>query len=261
MRANSQTDLGRLYGVYSQLLFLPPNDHGHDQFIHQNMLRNYLGAAFNADESMRYLWHLPADICRVALKYMKFYIDIFEPCLRTLSHAKASSPMTRSEVPALVHESICSAYLIVLSSLGADPEKSLYRRAQAGLLRQEQVRLVALAVERVVERLDPVCGLQFQFSTVKSLDSIRKCAELGELDMSKVDELLRKLWEEVQWAYGLISGFLTEERFRSKRLELLLLRYLDEDCGDSGSKVAEDLEVMNARMGSGFRQRPGRLKP
>ncbi|RPA82047.1 hypothetical protein BJ508DRAFT_361440 [Ascobolus immersus RN42] len=115
---------------------------------------------------------------------------------------------------------------------------TIYRRYHAGLLRENQVRLIAIAMEKLIQSLEPLCRLCEQYRDIDG-----HCLETI---MAEVNALSARFLVMSVWINNLIVDFLGHRYFRSERLESLLLRYLAEDGGEAGAQVAMGLSRIQA---------------
>ncbi|RPA83543.1 hypothetical protein BJ508DRAFT_413467 [Ascobolus immersus RN42] len=122
-----------------------------------------------------------------------------------------------------------AAYLVLVEDLGGS-KCPLPAREKAGLLRKAQVELVEIVLRTVMVQLQALVTAPLQVAD-----------ESGRL---------KELERVCKRARVLLFGFLLHPKFRSERLEVLLLRYLKEDGvnwevvrGMEGAQRRKEIEV------------------
>ncbi|RPA82258.1 hypothetical protein BJ508DRAFT_361411 [Ascobolus immersus RN42] len=131
-----------------------------------------------------------------------------------------------------------------LSDLLVSPFEVLRERHDAGLLREHQVQLAAYVHTRMLERLASVCELAFELAFELDMTEMPGEREPDNLeDGWKLRELAGMFFRDVK-----VSCYTLEKlvlKLRSERLEVLLLKYLEEDGGEVGSRVASAIHALN----------------
>lgn len=127
---------------------------------------------------------------------------------------------------------------------GLNGSWEIQKRCFAGLLREGLVELVVRVLEEVRGRMEVFVRCADE---AVGLGAVRwkgmRCDVQSMLLRGMV--LQTKCWE------GILSGLLLNPRFRSERLEILLLKYLREDAGERGARVGRKVRevTMNKMIG------------
>lgn len=132
-------------------------------------------------------------------------------------------------------------YLLV-SLLGpVDSESSIFRkeptvvaeRWKAGLLRKEQVTLVEISIRKLMIQQYTLLECFRAGVDPAWLKKFRPPAQFQLFDVPEYKTVMEVFWNQFKRVFNrnqsLLKGLLCNERFRSHRLEILLLKYITED--------------------------------
>ncbi|RPA76315.1 hypothetical protein BJ508DRAFT_379543 [Ascobolus immersus RN42] len=148
----------------------------------------------------------PPPFREVLEELVELYIDTVFPFFNNIGHAKLSSQRDPKSTYHLMIEIICERHTTVLR-----------QRWDCGLLRQGQVRLVEIAVRAAMTQVQSILDVVVSRPMSDQdllLDSTAKIQEMMRVCIRTTESL---------------DLFFASKKFRSERLELLLLRYLKQE--------------------------------
>jgi hypothetical protein len=176
----------------------------------------------------------PAPFRPTIEKMLLFYVEEFYPyCLSLIEHADQDQ-VQRCRI---MFSNLLSAFLNPIESgaysyvYGGRCIRQLQGRWEAGLLRETQVRLICMTLERSVRYV----------KRLMERNPVSK--RLNEGDFAAFESTREDIWYSVN---NIIVLFCSS-RFRSERLELLILRYV-EDGEEVNSDVVEGIMTNGTMM-------------
>ncbi|RPA85822.1 hypothetical protein BJ508DRAFT_322416 [Ascobolus immersus RN42] len=161
--------------------------------------------------------HLPPPLFPSVERYLHFYITNLEPYL--------FARLRLGHTEHIFIRLIAAQYLFLVDHLSSDEEEGIARRHGAGLLRENQIKLIKIVMQNIVEE-------------------VRVLLEHEKANDPQKDWIIGHLTLVVTVGSKAIVYLVGNDRFRSERLELLLLRYCDEEGRNEA--LRETLKKVNA---------------
>lgn len=163
------------------------------------------------------------------LVYLRFYICELIPYLRQdteILYAIHKNDETEFPLPNWLERESKESYFMSLfldNIIGlGDSSNPVRQRYQAGMLREEQIKLLRVVLDGLLSELRWLLD-QWEDSKDKLKDW------KSERGLELWLEILKEIKRACLRSQSLLKNFLARKRFRSERLEVLLLKYLEEE--------------------------------